>query len=74
MHVAVASSVALLAVVLSNMIAAFALGLDIGSAVLSVHVAPAVFIAAAGFGVLVLAELLPVLRVVRETSVRFLSD
>lgn len=74
MHVVVASSVALLAVVLSNMIAAFALSMDIGSAVLSVHVAPAVFIAAAGFGVLVLAELLPVLRVVREAPVRFLSD
>ena len=40
MHVVAAGSVALLAVVLSNMIAVHALGLDISSAVLSVCVAP----------------------------------
>ena len=74
MHVVAAGSAALLAVVLSNMIAAHALGLDISSAVLSVCVAPAAFIAVAGFAALVLAELLPVLRVFASAPVRFLNE
>ena len=74
MHVVAAGSAALLAVVLSNMIAAHALGLDIRSAVLSVCVAPAAFIAVAGFAALVLAELLPVLRVFASAPVRFLNE
>lgn len=49
MHVVAAGSVALLAVVLSNMIAVHALGLDISSAVLSVCVAPAAFYCRCGF-------------------------
>lgn len=74
MHVVTAGSAALLAVVLSSMIAAHALGLDISSTVLSVCVAPAAFIAVAGFAALVLAELLPVLRVFASASVRFLNE
>ena len=42
--------------------------------VLSVCVAPAAFIAVAGFAALVLAELLPVLRVFASASVRFLNE
>lgn len=59
MHVVAAGSAALLAVVLSNMIAAHALGLGAGSAMLSVRFAPAVLIAVAGFVVLVVAGLMP---------------
>lgn len=74
MHVVAAGSAALFAVVLSNVIAAHALGLGAGSAMLSVRFAPAVFIAVTGFVVLVVAELLPVLRVIRAASVRFLNE
>lgn len=74
MHVVAAGSAALLAVVLSNMIAAHALGLGAGSAMLSVRFAPAVLIAVAGFVVLVVAGLMPVLRVIRTAPVRFLNE
>lgn len=74
MHVTTAGSAALLAVVLSNMIAAHALGLGAGSAMLSVRFAPAVLIAVAGFVVLVVAGLMPVLRMIRTAPVRFLNE
>ena len=74
MHVVTAGSAALLAVVLSNMVAARALGLGAGSAMVSVRFAPAAFIAVAGFVVLVVAELMPVLRVIRTAPVRFLYE
>lgn len=74
MHVVTAGSAALLAVVLSNMIAAHALGLGAGSAMLSVRFAPAVLIAVAGFVVLVVAGLMPVLRMIRTAPVRFLNE
>lgn len=74
MHVVTAGSAALLAVVLSNMIAAHALGLGAGSAMLSVRFAPAVLIAVAGFVVLVVAGLMPVLRMIRSAPVRFLNE
>lgn len=74
MHVVAAGSAALLAVVLSNMIAAHALGLGAGSAMLSVRFAPAVLIAVAGFVVLVVAGLMPVLRMIRSAPVRFLNE
>lgn len=74
MHVVTAGSAALIAVVLSNMIAAHALGLGAGSATLSVRFAPAALIAVAGFVVLVVAELMPVFRVIRVAPVRFLNE
>lgn len=74
MHVVTAGSAALLAVVLSNMIAAHALGLGAGSAMLSVRFVPAVFIAVAGFVVLVVAGLMPVLCMIRTALVRFLNE
>lgn len=74
MHVVTAGSAALLAVVLSNMIAAHALGLGAGSAMLSVRFVPAVLIAVAGFVVLVVAGLMPVLRMIRTAPVRFLNE
>lgn len=40
----------------------------------SVRLAPAAFIAVAGFVVLVVAELMPVLRVIRTAPVRFLYE